>query len=290
VFRPARRVSWGTRIFAFLVLVLALGAIGAFLEVVLPQRVAQLAGMEANELSLARKGTTDVSTSLTSLWAELTPKGSISLPDDRLAADLVLAKSTEQADADALGHVQAAEAYLAQADGLPFQFHSPAFIATDRPALRHLEKSLAAGAKLAHGATLQITLAQHLNQDAQTLAGLNARVDSRAWADAARTASTLLTDLQSQQAPVGDREALLDPLWGQWVDAMIAVVLDAQQLSLHSAANQGASGQQDARALAAARAQLAASFRAAQDGAAAWQAKTIQPLIDTLTKELAAGS
>ena len=65
MFRPARRVNWGTRIFAFLVLLLAVGAIGAFLEVMLPQQVAKLAQLEANELMLARQGTSDVNTSVT---------------------------------------------------------------------------------------------------------------------------------------------------------------------------------------------------------------------------------
>jgi hypothetical protein len=290
VFRPARRVNWGTRVFAFLVLLLAMGAIGAFLEVMLPQQVAKLAQMEASELGLARKGTTNVNTSVTALWADVSPKGSMSLTDDRIAADLALSQRTEKAAADALGHVQAAEAYMAQADGLPFQFHPPAFIATDQLALQHLEKGLGAAVKLAHGATLQLTLAKHASQDSRTLVQLNVDVDARAWADAASIASTLVTNLRSQQVPVADPEALLDPLWGKWVDAMVAVTVDAQQLSLHSAANQAPLAQQDSRALAAARAQLPASYAAAQNGAPAWQAKTIQPLLDTLTTELAAGS
>ena len=290
VFRPARRVNWGTRIFAFLVLLLAVGAIGAFLEVMLPQQEARLAQLEANELALARKGTADVNTSVIALWADVSPTGSMSLTDDRLAGDLALSKRTETAAADALGHVQAAQAYMAQADGLPFQFHQPAFILADRPALQHLENGLGAAVKLAHGATLQLTLATHLSQDSRKLAQLNASVDAGAWADAAAMASTLVTDLRSQQVPDADPEALLDPLWGKWVDAMVAVTADAQQLALHSAANQGPLAQQDSRALAAARAQLAASFTAAQQGAPAWQAKTIKPLLDTLAKELAAGS
>jgi hypothetical protein len=290
VFRPARRVNWSTRIFAFLVLVLAVGAIGAFLEVMLPQQVAYLAQSEANELSLARKGTADVNISVNTLWTDLSPKGSMSLSADRMTADLALSQQTEKAAADALGHVQAAQAYMAQADGLPFQFHQPAFIATDRPAVQHLEKGLDAAVKLSHAATLQLTLAKHLSQDSGTLVQLNARVDARAWADAASIASTLATDLRSQQVAVTDPEALLDPLWGKWVDAMVAVTIDAQQLALHSAANQTPLAQQDARTLAAARAQLPASFAAAQGGAPAWQKQTIQPLLDSLATELTAGS
>jgi len=290
VFRPARRVNWGTRIFAFLVLLLAVGAIGAFLEVMLPQQVAKLAQLEASELNLARKGTADVNTSVTTLWAEVSPKGGMSLTDDRIATDLAVSQRTERAAGDALGHVQAAQGYMAQADGLPFQFHQPVFIASDQPALQHLEKSLGAAVKLAHGATLQLTLAKHLNQDSRTLAQLNASVDARNWSTAASIASTLVTDLRSQQVPVADPEALLDPLWGKWVDSMVSVTVDAQQLALHSAANQGSLAQQDVQTLSAARAQLAASFTAAQNAAPAWQAKTVQPLLDTLTKELAAGS
>jgi hypothetical protein len=290
VFRPARRVNWGTRIFAFLVLLLAVGAIGAFLEVMLPQQVARLALLEASELDQARKGSAGVNSSVTALWADVSPKGSMSLSDDRIAADLALSQQTEKAAADALGHVQAAQGYTAQADGLPFQFHQPAFIATDRPALQHLQNGLSAALKLAHGATLQLTLAKHLSQDSRTLAQLNASVDSRDWPTAASIASTLVTDLRSQQVPVADPEALLDPLWGNWVSAMVTVTVDAQQLALHSAANQGSLAQQDAQALAAARAQLAASFGAAQNGAPAWRTKTIKPLFDTLTSELAAGS
>jgi len=289
VFRPARRVSWATRIFAFLVLLLAAGAIGAFLEVVLPQRVAQLAQSEAGELALARKGTTDVSTAVTGLWTDISSKGGISLSDDQLTKDLALAKTTEKSADDALSHVQAAQSYMAQADGLPFQFHSPSFIATDRLTLQHLDKALQATVKLTHGATLQLTLAQHLNQDAQTIsASLYASLNARQWTDAARTASAVTTDLQTQQAPVGDAEALLDPLWGKWVDAMLSVASSAKQLSLASAARETQQAQLASRSLEAAKAQLAASYAEAQNDAAAWQAKTIQPLLDTISKERAA--
>jgi hypothetical protein len=290
VFRPARRVSWATWIFAILVLVLAGGAVGAFLEVVLPQRVAQLAVSEAGELALARKGTTDVSSAVTSLWTDVSAKGGISLSADQLTKDLALAQATEKSADDALGHVQAAQTYMSQADGLPFQFHSPSFIAADRPALQHLDKTLQATIKLTHAATLQLTLAQHLNQDAQTIAGsLTTSVNARAWTDAARTASGLTSDLRAQQPSVSDPEALLDPLWGKWVDAMVAVASSAQQLSLASAAGQTQQAQQASRNLATARGQLASSFVDAQNGATAWQAKTVQPLLDTVASEKLAG-
>ena len=291
MFRPARKVSWGTWIFAILVLVLAGGAVGAFLEVVLPQRVAQLAQSEANELALARKGTTDVGAAVTGLWAEVAAKGAVSLSPDQITKDLTTAQTTEKSADDALGHVQAAQTYMSQADGLPFQFHSPSFIANDRPSLGHLDKSLQATIKLTHGATLQLTLAQHLNQDAQTINNsLNPYLNNHQWTEAARTASTLTTDLNAQKPPLSDPEALLDPLWSKWVDAMLAVASSGQQLALASAANQPQQAQVASNSLAAARALMASTYTNAQNGAAAWQAKTVQPLLDTVAKERAAGS
>jgi len=288
VFRPARRVSWGTRIFALLVFLVAVGAIGAFLEVLLPQQVAKLAEMEGNELVQARKGTADVNTAVAGLWADLAPKGSMTLSADRMTEDLALAKRTERSADDALSHVQAAEAYMAQADGLPFQFHSPSFIATDRAAAQHLEKALTTSIKLSHAATLQLTIAGHMSQNSQSLVSVNASLNARDWTNAARTASTIATDLKSQQIPAGDPEALLDPLWAKWVDAMLGVAIDAQQYSLASAANQTQQAQQAGRTLAAARDQLAASFAAAQNGAGAWQAKTVQPVLDSIARETTA--
>jgi hypothetical protein len=291
VFRPARRVSWGTWIFVIVVLLITIGALGAFLQVVLPQRVAQLALSEAGELALARKGTAAVSTNVSSLWVDISAKGAMSLSDTQLAQDLALARSADAAANDALGHVQLAQSYMAQADGLPFQLHSPAFIASDRPALLHLGNALQASLKLTHAAILQLTLAQQVTQDAQKISTtLDPPLNSHAWADAARAASTLSDDLKPQQVSAGFADALLDPLWGSWIDAMVSVVTNAQQYALASAANQTQVAQQSASSLATARQQVAASFTAAQKGAAAWQAKTIQPQLDTVTRETAAGS
>ena len=75
---------------------MAVGAIGAFLEVLLPQQVAKLAEMEGNELVQARKGTADVNTAVAGLWADLAPKGSMTLSADRMTEDLALAKRTER--------------------------------------------------------------------------------------------------------------------------------------------------------------------------------------------------
>ena len=270
---------------------LAVGSLGAFLEIVLPQRVAQLAQSETAELALARKGTADVNTSVSRLWADISVKGSMSLTDAQLTQDLALAKSVEKSADDALGHVQLAQSYIAQADGLPFQLHSPAFIATDRPALEHLDKALRATLTLAQAATLQLALAQHVIQDAQKIpTTLDPALNNRAWADAARTASTLADDLKPLQVSAGFAGALLDPLWGKWIDAMLTVVTSAQQYSLASAANQTQLAQQHARNLAAGRQQVTSSFAAAQNGAAAWATSKIQPLLDTVARETAAGS
>jgi hypothetical protein len=273
------------------VLLIAIGALGGFLEVVLPQRVAQLTQSETGELALARKGSADVTTNVSHLWADLSAKGSMSLSDAQLTQDLALAKSAEKAADDALGHVQLAESYMAQADGLPFQLHSPTFIATDRPALEHLDKGLQATLKLTHAAILQLTLAQQVTTDAQKISTtLDPALNARAWADAARAASTLADDLKPQQVSAGFADALLDPLWATWIDGMVSVVTNAQQYALAAAANQTQAAQQSAKSLAAARQQAAASYAAAQNGAAAWQAKMIQPLLDTMTRETAAGS
>ena len=274
-----------------MVLLITIGALGAFLQVVLPQRVGQLAQSEAAELDLARKGTTDASSTLSRVWLDLSAQGTMSLSDAQLTRDLALAKSAEKAAGDALGHVQLAQSYMAQADGLPFQLHSPAFIATDRPALQHLDRALQATLKLTHAAVLQITLAQQVTQDAQKISTtLDVALNARLWADAARAASTLADDLKPQQVSAGFADALLDPLWASWIDGMVSVVTSAQQYALAAAANQTQVAQQSARNLANARQQAAASLAAAQNGAAAWQAKTIQPLLDTVTRETAAGA
>jgi hypothetical protein len=96
-------------------------------------------------------------------------------------------------------------------------------------------------------------------------------------------------DLKLQQVAAGDAETLLDPLWTKWIDAMLSVVTNAQQYSLASAANQGQLAQRYGRNLATARQQVTASFAAAQNDAAAWAASKVQPLLDTVTHETAAG-
>ena len=289
MFRPARRVSWGTRIFAVLVLVVAIGAVGAFVEVFLPQQVASLARMEGNELLLAKKGTSDVNTASTALWTDLSRSG-VGLSDDQLVKDQTLAKRTEKSANDALIHVQTAETYIAQADSMPFQFHRPLFITTDRPALTHLEKALAAAATLAHGANLQTGFSQSMNQNVRSLNDLNNMVAARNWSACTSAAAALTTAVKVQQAPAANPDALLDPLWSKWVDAMRSVAQNTQQYCLAAAQNQNATAQQYAYLMNSARDQMNATYAAAQSDAVAWQAKTIKPLLDTLARELSAAN
>ena len=272
-----------------LVLLVAIGAVGAFLEVFLPQQVASLAGKEASELQLAKKGTGDVNTATAALWTDLS-KGSVGLSDDQLAKDLSLAKQTEKSANDALIYVQTAETYIAQADSMPFQFHRPLFITADRPALTHLEKALGAAATLAHGATLQTGFSQSMNQNVRSLNDLNNLVAARNWSACTNAAASLTTAVKLQQAPAADPDALLDPLWGKWVDGMRSLAQDAQQYCLAAAQNQSQTAQQYAYLMNSARDQMNASYAAAQSDAAAWQAKTIKPLLDTLARELSAAN
>jgi hypothetical protein len=282
-------VSWGTRIFAALVFFLAVGALAAFVVLVLPQQIATLSQSEAKELATARQGATDAGASADALWTAVGKTGSMSLSADRLQQEISRAQLTEKTAEDALGHVQLAEGYLAQIDGIPFQLHASAVVSTDRPTLLHLEKALSAVIKLAHGATLQLTIARHVNQDIQTIAGpLNQSLAAHDWATVSRTAATIQQDLKSQETPAADPEALLDPLWTNWMDAMVGYAATAQQYSLSSAAGQSQTAQQLARGMAVATDQIGAAFRAAQANAQAWQQKTVEPLRDSFLKELAA--
>src|SRR5918912_2569667 len=127
VFRPARRVSWATRIFTVLVMILAVCTVAAFLAVVLPERIAALGANEAKELATARTSAETVHESVVRLWADLAP-GSPNLPADQLSRDLAAAQAAEKATGDVLNHISAAQALLAEADGVPFQLHHPAFV------------------------------------------------------------------------------------------------------------------------------------------------------------------
>ena len=289
VFRPARRVSWGTRIFAVLVLILAIGAIGGVVEVALPQRVGQLAAAESNDLTVARKDSTDVAASVKTLWSELSTTGSMSLTADRLTADLATAQAIQKSDADALGHVQTAQSDITQAQAIPFQLRAPAFLSDAGP-LSHLSKSLAAAGNLALAATLQLTIAQHMSQDLTTLASLNTSLSAKDWRTSSQTAASLETDVKAQQAAAADPEALIDPLWSKWMDGIINYAGAAQQYALASASNQKPAAQQFANQMGTATQQISAALAAVQGNAATWQSSTIQPILATMTTELSAGS
>lgn len=289
MFRPARRVSWGTRIFAALVFLLAVGAMAAFVVLVLPAQIATLVQSETRELSAARLSAASVSGSVTRLWADIGPGGSVSLDDNHLQQDLVLAQSTEKAAEDALTHAQAAQSYVAQIDGIPFQLHPNLTISADRPALRHLENALALAIKLSHGAYLQLTIARHTNQDSQSILGpLALSLAQHDWATASRTAAAVQQDLKSEESAAADPEALLDPLWATWMDVVIGYVNAAQQYGLNVAAGQTQAAQQLARTMATTYDRAGAAYRAAQAAAPAWQLKKVQPLVDTLKTEIAA--
>jgi len=258
-------------------------------EVVLPQRVGQLAGLEASDLTIARTDSTNVVASVKTLWAELSTTGSMSLTPDRLTADLAAAQGIQKSDADALGHVQAAQSDITQAQAIPFQLKAPAFLGDAAP-LTHLSKSLGAAGNLALAATLQITIAQHMSQDLTTLASLNSSLGTRDWRTASQTASSVVTDVKAQQAAAADPEALIDPLWSKWMDGIINYAGAAQQYALASASNQKPAAQQFANQMATANQQINAALAAVQGDASAWQSKTVEPDLTTMTSELSAGS
>jgi hypothetical protein len=261
----------------------------AFVVLVLPAQIATLSQSEARELLTSRQAATDVAASVNTLWTDLSASGSLSLPDDRLQQDLAVARSAEKAADDALAHVQLAESYLAQIDGIPFQLHSNEIVTNDRPTLRHLEKALAAAIKLAHGATLQLAIARHVKQDALSIsASLDSSLAKHDWTTASRTAATIQQDLKSQETAAADPEALLDPLWTNWMEAMLGYAASAQQFGLQQAAGQTLSAQQLARAMATARDHAGAAQLAAQAGAPAWEQKAVKPLRENLRAELAA--
>ena len=99
-----------------------------------------------------------------------------------------------------------------------------------------------------------------------------------------------IVDIREQTLPIASPIANAYIDFSKMTCSLVAVVTDAQQYSLAAAANQTPAAQQSANQLAAARQQVAASFAAAQAGAPAWKLKTMQPLLDGVTRETAAGS
>ena len=287
VFRPARRVSWGTRIFTFLVLLLAIGTVGAFLLVVLPARVGELGRNEAHELSLAQDEARTVDDQLVQLWADIAASSGLALPPDRVTGVLNRAKAVERQADDALAHAEAARTYLVQADGVPFQLHAPAFVAADQPRIQRLESGLQAAIRLAHGAFLQMTVAGHVQTDYATLSGqLMPSIQAGAWTPAARAASELQIRLKTDQQDSQDPETLIDPLWAKWIDAMSSYAFNAQHYALAAAANDTRTAQQLAKTMAANVDQMTAARAAAIAGGPAWQLQTVKPLLDALDRSV----
>ena len=230
VYRPRQRLSGGTKALIAGMLVLLAGSIAAFILIGLPTQRATLARSEASELAAARQGAAGVQQSLLNLWTELSASGSMGLSPDRVDPDLALAQKTELATDEASAHVHLAQNYLADVLRVPFQFRPGGYEVEDKAALSHLDQALQDARRLAHAATLQVTIAQHALKDRKVISEqLDPRLRARAWTDAARTASDLQIDLAAQQETATNPESLLDPLWGKWLDTMAAYAFTAMR-------------------------------------------------------------
>ena len=266
-------------------MILAVCTVAAFLSVVLPERIAALGASEAKELTAARTQAAALHESVSRLWADLAP-GSPTLTADQLSRDLAASQAAEKATGDVLNHISAAQALLAEADGVPFQLHHPAYLATDGPVLQQLQKAMLSELRLTHGATLQLLIAQHLQADAKDVNRLGGLIAANDWAGAARASGPVLADLKVRRDAALDPETLLDPLWSKWADAMVSYSFAVQQYSL--AAASGRPSPELSRALGSTHDQVGATWAAANANAASWQAKSIQTLIDSISAQLKA--
>src|SRR5713226_3803880 len=88
VYRRPRKVSWGTRIAAVLMLGLAGVGFGGFLLVILPKQSADLGTTAAAQVVAAQQSTGQVGRSVTTLWGGITPTGSVLLSPDKVTAGL----------------------------------------------------------------------------------------------------------------------------------------------------------------------------------------------------------
>lgn len=284
MFRPTRRVSALTWVMTLLALVAAAGATAAFLVVILPSRLATLGTEEASELSTGRAGAAAVATSNASVWADLNPGGPFALSADKVTADLALAATAQKQANDALTHVQNASAYLTEAAGVPFQFHVPAYLKTDRPEAAALQANLVAAQNLSQAAVLQLTFSQTVAADQQIQSNqLDPALAQRRWADAARAAASLQTALQSEQLAATNQYALLDPLWSAWVNARFAYAQTAQSYALNAASGQSITAQQLQQTLATEAQQIQAAQLAAVKDVSTWAASKITPLLTAQT-------
>ncbi|HYS28579.1 MAG TPA: hypothetical protein VEQ12_03625 [Candidatus Limnocylindria bacterium] len=290
VYRRPRKVSWGTRIAAVLMLGLAGVGFGGFLLVILPKQSADLGTTAAAQVVAAQQSTGQVGRSVTTLWGGITPTGSVLLSPDKVTAGLAAAQAAEKAADAANTDIQAALAVLLQADGIPFQLSPPPYIAPDRAILGHLDKVVQSSRRLAYAASLQFAIAQHAQQDQASVAGtLKPALAARNWVLVARTAATLKDDLKAQVDLAATPEALMDPAWGKWLDGLAAYDYTAQQYALAESSGQSSAAQGLRRTLDQQDAQVAAAWSAAVAGNAAWQHSTVQPILDSLAKELATG-
>lgn len=262
---------------------------GGFLLVILPQKTADLKASATNEVAGAQQATAAVGHSVTTLWADITPTGSILLSADTVTADLALAQSAEKAADDASTHIQTSEAVLLQVDAIPFQFQSPVFVSADRATLNHLDKAVQSARRLAFAVSLQMAIAQRAQQDQGVVTTtLKPALAARNWVLVARTAANIQDDLKAQRDLALNQETLLDPLWSKWLDALAGYDYTAQQLALASSSGQTIAAQGLKRTLDQEDAQVAAAWGAAQAANAAWQKATVQPILDGIAKELAA--
>ncbi len=283
-------MAWGTRIAATLMLGLAGVGFGGFLLVILPKQAADLGVTAARAVAAAQQSTGQVGRSVTTLWGGITPTGSLLVAPDKITAGLAAAQAAEKAADSANSDIQGSLAVLLLADGIPFQLHPPAYIAPDRATLGHLDKVVQASRRLSYAASLQFAIAQHAQQDQAAVAGtVKPALAARNWVLVARTAANLHDDLQAQVDQAATPEALLDPLWGKWLDALTSYVYTAQQYALAESSGQTSAGQGLRRTLDQQDAQVAAAWSAAVAGNTAWQHTTIQPILDSLAKELATG-
>jgi hypothetical protein len=264
---------------------------GGFLLVILPNKTADLKTSASHEVATAQQATTAVGQSVTTLWADITPTGSIALSSDKVTTDQAQAQSAEKAADDANSHVQAADAILLQVDAIPFQFRTPAFVPADRATLGHLDKAVQSARRLAYAVSLQMAIAQHAQVDLNTVTTtLKPALAARNWVLVARTAASIQDDLKAQRDQALSQETLLDPLWSKWLDTLAGYDYTAQQLALASSSGQATAAQGLKRTLDQEDAQVATAWTAAQAGNAAWQQSTVQPILDGLAKELAAAA
>ena len=263
---------------------------GGFLLVILPKQAAELGQSAARQIAVAQQSTKQVGQSVTTLWGGITPTGSLLVSPDKITAGLAAAQAGEKAADAANSDIQAGLAVLLQADSIPFQLHPPAYIAPGRATLGHLDKVVQSSRRLAYAASLQFAIAQHAQPDQAAVAGtLKPALAARNWVLVARTAATLKDDLKAQVDLAATPEALLDPLWGKWLDALASYNYTAQQYALAESSGQTSAGQGLRRTLDQQDAQVAAAWSAAVGGNTAWQHTTIQQILDSLAKELATG-